>query len=300
MFSVPGQITLFLAGDVMTGRGIDQILAHLGQPELRESYIKNATQYVELAERAHGSVAKPAPPSYIWGDALSVLADVMPQLSIVNLETSEFWPGKGVHYRMHPSNVDCLKTAGRIGRIKGVLGAGASRAGCGRREGAIRDAAGQTFPVTWAGALSRPARRPRGAVRRIRIRSGVFEFSRERTHRSAIPLPFGSGASRLAARSTWFRRTTRSVPRTVMRTWICSGQSGAVATITSISSWPKTILTELPEPIGPFRKASTHQDGISPVQSRSLEIATFLLNVGPYLSEARMPPIGSFVELGAR
>lgn len=117
MVSVPGQVTLFLAGDVMTGRGIDQVLAHPGQPELRESYIKDATQYVELAELAHGSVSKALTPSYIWGDALPVLADVMPQLSIVNLETSittsnEFWPGKGVHYRMHPGNVDCLKEAG--------------------------------------------------------------------------------------------------------------------------------------------------------------------------------------------
>lgn len=117
MSSLPGQVTLFLAGDVMTGRGIDQILGHPGRPELRESYIKDATQYVELAERAHGSVSKPVPPSYIWGDALRVLADVMPRFSIVNLETSittsdEFWPGKAVHYRMHPSNVDCLKPAG--------------------------------------------------------------------------------------------------------------------------------------------------------------------------------------------
>jgi poly-gamma-glutamate synthesis protein (capsule biosynthesis protein) len=117
MDSAPSHVTLFLAGDVMTGRGIDQILAHAGQPELRESSIDKATRYVDLAERAHGSIAKPVAPSYIWGDALPILADVRPRLSIANLETSvtssdEFWPDKEVHYRMHPQNVACLEPAG--------------------------------------------------------------------------------------------------------------------------------------------------------------------------------------------
>jgi hypothetical protein len=32
-------ITLFLCGDVMTGRGIDQILSHPGDPEIHEGYM---------------------------------------------------------------------------------------------------------------------------------------------------------------------------------------------------------------------------------------------------------------------
>ena len=33
-------LTLFLAGDVMLGRGIDQILLHPGNPALHEPYMK--------------------------------------------------------------------------------------------------------------------------------------------------------------------------------------------------------------------------------------------------------------------
>jgi poly-gamma-glutamate synthesis protein (capsule biosynthesis protein) len=33
-----GLLTLFLCGDVMTGRGVDQVLPHPGDPELRERY----------------------------------------------------------------------------------------------------------------------------------------------------------------------------------------------------------------------------------------------------------------------
>lgn len=41
-------ITLLLAGDVMTGRGIDQILACPSAPELHESYVTDARAYVVL------------------------------------------------------------------------------------------------------------------------------------------------------------------------------------------------------------------------------------------------------------
>lgn len=45
-------VTLFLCGDVMTGRGIDQILPHPGKPHLFEAYMRSALGYVALAERA--------------------------------------------------------------------------------------------------------------------------------------------------------------------------------------------------------------------------------------------------------
>lgn len=44
------QITLFLTGDVMTGRGVDQILPSLSDPHLYEAYIKSAVGYVELTQ----------------------------------------------------------------------------------------------------------------------------------------------------------------------------------------------------------------------------------------------------------
>src|SRR5581483_12526713 len=42
--------TFFLCGDVMTGRGVDQILPHPNRPELHEPYVHDAREYVELAE----------------------------------------------------------------------------------------------------------------------------------------------------------------------------------------------------------------------------------------------------------
>jgi poly-gamma-glutamate capsule biosynthesis protein CapA/YwtB (metallophosphatase superfamily) len=111
-------VLVFLAGDVMTGRGVDQILAHPSEPELHEPYVESASTYVTLAEDMHGPVPAPVEPDYVWGDGLAVLERMRPNASIVNLETSitvsgQFWPSKGVHYRMHPANVDCLK-AGHI------------------------------------------------------------------------------------------------------------------------------------------------------------------------------------------
>lgn len=110
-------ISLFLAGDVMTGRGIDQILAVPGEPTLHERYVRDARDYASLAERKSGAIPRAVPPAYIWGDALPELASRRPDLRIVNLETAvtvsaDAWPGKGIHYRMHPANIGCLTAAG--------------------------------------------------------------------------------------------------------------------------------------------------------------------------------------------
>jgi len=115
--AAPRSVTLFLCGDVMTGRGIDQILPHPSKPQLFEAYMHSAAGYVELAERAAGPIAKPVEFAYIWGDALAELERVRPDARIVNLETAvtaaeDAQPGKGIHYRMHPANVPCLTAAG--------------------------------------------------------------------------------------------------------------------------------------------------------------------------------------------
>jgi poly-gamma-glutamate capsule biosynthesis protein CapA/YwtB (metallophosphatase superfamily) len=112
-----GLLTVFLCGDVMTGRGIDQVLPHPSDPRIHEAFVKDAGQYVQLAEAANGPVPRPVEFSYIWGDALDELARVAPDARIVNLETSitrsdDHWPGKGIHYRMYPDNVQCLTAAG--------------------------------------------------------------------------------------------------------------------------------------------------------------------------------------------
>lgn len=110
-------VLVFLTGDVMTGRGVDQILARPGDPTLREPVVKDARTYVRLAERVNGAIPTPVDSTWPWGEALAVLADVRPDVRVINLETSvttsaEFAPGKAVHYRMHPANVGCLTAVG--------------------------------------------------------------------------------------------------------------------------------------------------------------------------------------------
>jgi len=109
-------LTLFICGDVMTGRGIDQVLPHPNPPHLFEPCVTSARQYVELAEQANGAIAKPVGFPYIWGEALAELDRVRPDLRIVNLETavttSEDCQPKGINYRMHPKNVPCIIAAG--------------------------------------------------------------------------------------------------------------------------------------------------------------------------------------------
>ncbi len=41
-FQGSGLVTLFLCGDVMTGRGIDQVLPHPGNPRICEPYMASA------------------------------------------------------------------------------------------------------------------------------------------------------------------------------------------------------------------------------------------------------------------
>lgn len=109
-------LRLFLCGDVMTGRGIDQALPHPVDPVLYEPYVRDAREYVELAEKANGPIPRPLSFDYIWGDALQELERAEVDLRIVNLETAITiaetpWPDKGIHYRMHPRNISCLSAA---------------------------------------------------------------------------------------------------------------------------------------------------------------------------------------------
>lgn len=108
-------VTLFLCGDVMLGRGIDQVLPHPSQAHLYEPYVRSATEYVAMAESAHGPIPKPIPFSYVWGDAVEELGRMAPSARVVNLETSvttsEDYVRKGINYRMHPANIPCLAAA---------------------------------------------------------------------------------------------------------------------------------------------------------------------------------------------
>ena len=108
--------TLFLCGDVMIGRGIDQILPHHCRPDLFEPYMRSALGYVELAEQVCGPLPRQVGYDYVWGDALVELERTAPDARIVNLETSltssdDALPGKGIHYRAHPANAAFLAAA---------------------------------------------------------------------------------------------------------------------------------------------------------------------------------------------
>jgi poly-gamma-glutamate synthesis protein (capsule biosynthesis protein) len=107
---------VLLAGDVMLGRGIDQILPFPAPPEIYEGYCTSALDYVALAERRNGPIPRQVAPGYVWGDMLAEMDACRPDLRIINLETaitlSEHYVPKGINYRMNPANLRCLEAAG--------------------------------------------------------------------------------------------------------------------------------------------------------------------------------------------
>lgn len=114
--SAPSEsIRLFLAGDVMLGRGIDQILPHPCDPRIYEDFMTSAEGYVRLAEKKNGPIPRNAGFEYVWGDLLTEEAYRKCDLRIVNLETSiTTFPKpepKGINYRMNPGNVGTLQAA---------------------------------------------------------------------------------------------------------------------------------------------------------------------------------------------
>ncbi len=106
---------IFLCGDVMTGRGIDQALPHPCPPILHEGYMDSALDYLRIAEEENGPVPRPADFHYIWGDALDEWRSAKPHARVVNLETSitrsDAFEPKGINYRMSPENAGCLTAA---------------------------------------------------------------------------------------------------------------------------------------------------------------------------------------------
>lgn len=93
---------LFLCGDVMTGRGIDQALPHPCDPRLHEPVVRDAREYLV-----------PVPPD-LWSAARGPWSRFAPDVRIGNLETAitrrgEPWPGKSIHYRMSPENAGVLE-----------------------------------------------------------------------------------------------------------------------------------------------------------------------------------------------
>ena len=92
------------------------MLPHPSDPRLYEPSVKTALDYVALAVKANGPIPAPVDFAYIWGDALEACARLAPDVRLINLETAvttsdAYWPGKGIHYRVHPANIPCLTAA---------------------------------------------------------------------------------------------------------------------------------------------------------------------------------------------
>jgi poly-gamma-glutamate capsule biosynthesis protein CapA/YwtB (metallophosphatase superfamily) len=108
-------VRLFLCGDVMIGRGVDQVLPQPCDPTLHEDYVHSALGYVRLAEEANGPIPRRVAPSYVWGAALDELNRTQPDARIINLETAitrcEDFAPKGINYRVSPENAGCLIAA---------------------------------------------------------------------------------------------------------------------------------------------------------------------------------------------
>lgn len=151
------ELRLVLAGDVMTGRGIDQVLPHPVPPELHEDYVHDARTYVALAERVNGAIPRAVEPTWPWGEALAAMDGFGPAVRVLNLETSvtesaDWARGKAVTYRMSPANLDVVAVAradvwalannhvldyGRSGlleTLRVLAGAGLRTAGAGQDE----------------------------------------------------------------------------------------------------------------------------------------------------------------------
>jgi poly-gamma-glutamate capsule biosynthesis protein CapA/YwtB (metallophosphatase superfamily) len=177
------ELSVFLSGDVMLGRAVDQILPNAGDPQLAEPFMRDARAYVDLAEKANGRIPRPVDFAWPWGEALPVLEALAPDVRIVNLETSitrsaEFDSSKSVHYRMSPGNVASLVAGkpdvcalannhsldfGRSGLVETLEvldAAGLHTAGAGRdareasRPAVVRTSSGQRVTVIAFGSRS--------------------------------------------------------------------------------------------------------------------------------------------------
>ncbi len=79
----------------MTGRGVDQILAHPSDPTLYQTFmfklIKDSRKYVEFARNKTGEFPPKkitSKPSYIWGYTLKECERMFPNAKLINVETA--------------------------------------------------------------------------------------------------------------------------------------------------------------------------------------------------------------------
>lgn len=106
-------LRIMLTGDVMLGRGINQILPYPSPAALHERCARSALLYVSLVEKRNGAVPLSVAHDYVWGDLLADLAVRTTDARIVNLQTAvtraETPAQKGICYRMNPAGLAVLR-----------------------------------------------------------------------------------------------------------------------------------------------------------------------------------------------
>ncbi|MFE8034107.1 CapA family protein [Thiohalocapsa marina] len=109
-------VRLFLAGDVMLGRAIDQLFIRHHPDILDKDDYKPAWLYQHLSEAIHGALSRPVAYASIWGPLPELLDAADTDLRLLNLETaittSDDWAVKPCVFRMHPANMPCLSAIG--------------------------------------------------------------------------------------------------------------------------------------------------------------------------------------------
>lgn len=224
-----GVTSLFMCGDVMTGRGIDQILPHPGNPELREAYVKDARRYVELAQAKNGAFPLPVDLRWPWGDALALIDERAPDVRLINVETSitrsgDFWPRKAVNYRMSPANIGCI-TAVRPDAVA-LANNHVLDFGYAGLEETLKSLAASGLAAAGAGSSDAEAQRP--VTVQIRAGARVLLFSCGMPT-SGIPLTWGATAEQAGV--NLIRNTSAASADTVAGNVARFKQAGDIAVV---------------------------------------------------------------------
>ena len=107
-------VTLFLCGDVMLGRGIDQILAP-GRSASRRALCQIGDDLCRACGTVNGPIPRTVDYAYVWGDALSDWIAEAPDrgssISRPASPTAMTLAPKGINYKMNPANIGCLAAA---------------------------------------------------------------------------------------------------------------------------------------------------------------------------------------------
>ena len=108
-------VRLFLGGDIMAGRAIDQMFqVHNPEKFGKPDHIP-ASQYRAWSEALYGGEFSPIKHDYIWGTALGIIDRANVDFRLANMEmavtTSDDWFSKTFNFRMHPANIACISVA---------------------------------------------------------------------------------------------------------------------------------------------------------------------------------------------